>query len=125
MGGAMLLNRRQASRRLPVMVMPFHSSHVLTEQHPCALIFIYDPTERPPSRAGLLSTLYGLTPAECRLADLMLAETDVQAVAERMNVTTNTARFMVKRIFRKTETHRQSELVRLLMSLPAQTAPRR
>jgi DNA-binding CsgD family transcriptional regulator len=118
--GAMLLKRRRASQPLPVMVMPFHSTHLLTEERPCALVFMNDPAERPPSRAAFLSALYGLTPAECRLADLMLAETDLRTVAERLHLTTNTARFMVKSIFRKTETHRQSQLVRLLMSLPGE-----
>ena len=74
----------------------------------------------PPSRAALLSALYGLSPAECRLADLMVAETDLSRVAEFIGVTVNTARFMPKSIFRKTETNRQSQLVRLLMSLPGE-----
>jgi DNA-binding CsgD family transcriptional regulator/PAS domain-containing protein len=124
-GGAMLLKRRRVSQPLPVTVMPFHSSHVLTAEHPCALVFMNDPAERPPSRAALLSALYGLSPAECRFADLLVAETDLSRVAELMRVTVNTARFMVKSIFRKTQTNRQSQLVRLLMSLPAQIPSRK
>jgi DNA-binding CsgD family transcriptional regulator len=120
LGGAMLLHRCRASQPLRVMVMPFHSSHLLTEEHPCALVFINDPEERPPSRAAFLSTLYRLTPAECRLADLILDETDLHRVSERMRITMNTARFMLKSILRKTETHRQSQLVRLLMTLPGE-----
>jgi DNA-binding CsgD family transcriptional regulator len=83
-------------------------------------VFINDPAEQPPSRAALLSTLYGLTPAECRLADLLLDETDLRRVAEYMRITFETARFMLKTVFRKTETHRQSQLVRLLMTLPGE-----
>ena len=101
-------------------VMPFHSSHLLTEYHPCALVFINDPAAQPAPRAGLLSSLYGLTPAECRLADLMLQEADLNRAAERMRITTHTARFMLKSIFKKTQTHRQSQLVRLVMSLPGE-----
>jgi len=123
-GGAMLLHRSGHLEPLTVTVMPFHSSHVLTESHPCALVLIGDPAERPASRAGLLSVLYRLTPAECRLADLLLEELDLRRVAERMRITVGTARFMVKSIFAKTGTHRQSQPVRLLMSLPGETQRR-
>jgi DNA-binding CsgD family transcriptional regulator len=118
---AMRLHQGPELRPLNVTVMP-HSSQVLTEHHPCTLVFISDPAARPAPRAALLSTLYGLTPAECRLADLLLEELDLGAVAERMRVTIGTARFMLKAIFHKTETRRQSHLVRLLMSLPADEA---
>jgi DNA-binding CsgD family transcriptional regulator/PAS domain-containing protein len=119
-GGAMRLHRGPKLQPLTVTVMPFHSSHVMTELHPCALVFISDPAERPASRASLLSTLYRLTPAECRLADLLVEELDLRAVSERMRITRESARFMLKSIFRKTETHRQSQLIRILMSLPGQ-----
>lgn len=116
-GSAMRLHGRDSPSPLTVTVIPFHSSHVLTEAHPCALVFINDPAEHPASRATLLLTLYGLTPAECRLADLLLEEMDLYRAADRLGVTANTARFMLKTIFAKTGTHRQSELVRLMLSL--------
>jgi DNA-binding CsgD family transcriptional regulator len=84
-------------------------------------VFINGPAEHPPARSAFLSTLYGLTPAECRLADLILDESDLRRVAERMRITINSARFMMKSIFDKAGTHRQSQLVRLLMSLPGET----
>jgi len=121
-GGAMLLHCDGGSGQpLPITVTPFHSSHVLTEESPCALVFISDPAAKPASRGAVFSALYGLTPAECRLADLMLEELELRRAAERMRVTVNTARFMLKIIFQKTGTHRQSQLVRLLMSIPGET----
>lgn len=48
-GGAILLHRRRASRPLSVIVTPFHSSQLLTEEHRCALAFINDPAEQPPA----------------------------------------------------------------------------
>jgi DNA-binding CsgD family transcriptional regulator/PAS domain-containing protein len=119
-GGAMRLHRGPNLRPLTVTVVPFHSSHALTEHHPCALVFVTDPAERPASRATLISTLYALTPAECRLADLLLEELDLRLVSERMHITLDSARFVLKSIFHKTETRRQSHLVRLLMSLPGE-----
>jgi DNA-binding CsgD family transcriptional regulator len=59
-----------------------------------------------------------LTPAECRLSDLLLEGLDVATAAERMRVATQTARFMLKSVFHKTDTHRQSELMRFLLGFP-------
>lgn len=91
---------------------------MLTEAAPCALIFISDPDALPASRAAILCNLHGLAPAECRLADLLLQGLELAATAERLHITDSTARFMLKSVFRKTETHRQSELIRFLLCLP-------
>jgi DNA-binding CsgD family transcriptional regulator len=64
--------------------------------------------------------LFGLTPAECRLADLLAEGLELRNCAECMHITVGTARFMLKSIFHKTETHRQSQLIRLLMGMPGQ-----
>jgi DNA-binding CsgD family transcriptional regulator len=117
-GGAVLVYG-QAGPALQISILPFHSSHMLTEVTPCALIFIVDPKARLTSRKGILSILFRLTPAECRLADCLLQGLELAGAAESMRITNNTARFMLKSIFRKTETHRQSELLRLLLRLPS------
>lgn len=116
-GGAMLLDRRKG-HPLRVSVVPFHSSHMLTEVGASALVFIDDPDERPASRSAILSALYHLTPAECRLADLFASGLGLTAVSDQMRITRGTVRFMLKSIFAKTGMHRQSELMRLLMRLP-------
>jgi DNA-binding CsgD family transcriptional regulator len=116
-GEAMFVQRRKG-RPLRVSVVPFRSSHMLTEAAPCALVFINDPDLRPASRSSFLSALYHLTPAECRLADLFASGLTLSDAADRMRITCGTSRFMLKSIFSKTGTHRQSELMRLLLSLP-------
>jgi DNA-binding CsgD family transcriptional regulator len=116
-GGSLLLHRR-TRRPLQVSVVPFHSSHMLTEVRPCAIILISDPDTVPASRTKILASLYRLTPAECRLADLLLHGLSVAVAAESMKITTGTARFMLKSIFEKTGTHRQAELMRFLLVMP-------
>jgi DNA-binding CsgD family transcriptional regulator len=115
--GGILLIHRNKLQPLQVLVTPFRSGHMLTEEAPCALIVFSDPEAQPSSRAPILSTLYHLTPSECRLADLLLQGFTVARAAERMRVTSHTARFMLKSIFGKTATHRQSELMRFLVRL--------
>ncbi len=116
-GGAMLLHR-QGRRPLQLSIVPFNSNLMLFDTLPCALVFVTDPDRQSSSRAGVLSSLYQLTPAECRLADLLLQGNDLGEVAECLRITRGTARFMLKSIFRKTDTHRQSELTRFLLGLP-------
>lgn len=115
---AMTINGKRTLRPLLITVTPFRSSCFMTEKHPCALIFLTDPSSKPAARANITSSLFGLTPAECRLADLLLEELEIGATADRMHLTIGTARFMLKSIFQKTGTHRQSQLIRLLSSIP-------
>jgi DNA-binding CsgD family transcriptional regulator len=116
-GGSMLVHRR-VRRPLQISVVPFQSSSMLTGASPCALIFIADPDGQSASRSATLSSLYQLTPSECRLADLLLQDLELIEAAESMGITRGTARFMLKNIFRKTGTHRQPELMRFLLGLP-------
>jgi DNA-binding CsgD family transcriptional regulator len=64
--------------------------------------------------------LYGLTPAEARVANLLLEGLEVREAAERLGITLETARFHLKRVLAKTGTRRQTELLRLMLSLPGQ-----
>jgi len=117
-GGAMVISRWPPSHPLRVVIAPFHSKELLLDDRPAALIFLSDPDARPASRGSILRALYGLTPTECRLADLLMQGCDLAEAAERLRMATGTARFHLKSIFRKTGTGRQSELMRLVLALP-------
>ena len=119
-GGMMTIHDDDRSEPMSVIATPFRSHRVLVGERPRALIFIVDPGAKPMSRAQLLRDLYGLSPAECRLSELLHEGVDVNAAADRLRVTIATARFMLKRIFRKTGAHRQSHLLQLLSRLPAE-----
>jgi DNA-binding CsgD family transcriptional regulator len=118
-GGAMVILRWPPSRPLGVVVTPFHSGDVLLDDQPAALVFFSDPDSRPGSRAAVLRALYRLTPAECRMADLLAEGFELNAVAGKMTMTIETARFHLKSVFRKTGVSRQAELMRLVMGLPS------
>ncbi len=59
---------------------------------------------------------YHMTPAEGRLAALILQGHSLLEAASELHITKNTARTHMKRIYLKTATHRQVDLVRLLAS---------
>lgn len=79
--------------------------------------FITDLSERIRLDAGLLDALYGLTPAETRLAGELLMGDALPAIATRLGVGASTVKSHLKSLFAKTATHRQADLVKLLMSL--------
>jgi DNA-binding CsgD family transcriptional regulator len=83
---------------------------------------ISDPSSLPRRRTSLMQQLYGLTPAESRLADLLLEGIEVREAAEHLHITIGTARFHLKRVLAKTGSHRQTELLRLMLSLPVRDA---
>jgi DNA-binding CsgD family transcriptional regulator len=65
----------------------------------------------------LLTHLFGLSPAEARLASIIAGGIDLRTAAEDLGVKRDTARNQLKAIFAKTGAHRQSELVELLAKL--------
>ena len=66
-----------------------------------------------------LQMLYAMTPAEARLAKGLCRGLTMNELSERHGATTNTLRSQLKSVFQKTNTTRQAELVRLIMSGPA------
>lgn len=66
-----------------------------------------------------LRLLYHLTRAEARLGVLLARGLTLREAAIRLDVETSTIRTHLQRIYEKTGTHRQSELVRLLLTGPA------
>ncbi len=67
-----------------------------------------------------LKRLYSLTPSEARLAELLASGTDLPKAATLLGIGLSTVRTHLQRIYGKTDTHHQSELVALLLSGPAQ-----
>jgi DNA-binding CsgD family transcriptional regulator len=113
--GAMLLARISGKRPLHVFVSPTARKDVFFGEQSGALVFVADP-EAHQTQSDVLQSLYGLTPAEAAVAALLAGGKSVKEIAETTSVRENTVRIHLKRIFDKTETKRQAELVRLLLS---------
>jgi DNA-binding CsgD family transcriptional regulator len=87
-----------------------------TTSDAAVVIFISDPELRDVSLTDVLHEVYGLTPAEAELAQLLAQGISLEAAAKRRNVTLNTARSQLKQVFAKTDTRRQGELLKLVLS---------
>jgi len=79
----------------------------------CVAVFLSKPSglQLPPQR---LAALYGLTPAEARLAAKLAALRSVEQAADELFITPHTARSHLKAIFAKTGAQSQSALLMLL-----------
>jgi DNA-binding CsgD family transcriptional regulator len=115
------LSRHSEILPLQITIAPFVSAVPSNEGQLAALVFVSDPAQKPESCSVLLRQLYGLSPAECRLADLLHEGLEVREAARRLKTTLETTRFHLKRVLSKTGTHRQTELMRLMLSLPVQS----
>jgi DNA-binding NarL/FixJ family response regulator len=68
---------------------------------------------------SVLQSLYDLTPAEARVATKLIEYSQLKSAAEALNISPLTARTHLKKIFRKTNTNRQSSLVQKIITGPA------
>lgn len=116
-GGAVALPRKSGERDLLVTVSPLVRSQSPFEAFlPAAIVRIVDPElGSAPSAAGRWSEMFGLSPAEARLAqELIGGDRSLRGVADQLGVTYHTARVHLKHLLEKTGTHSQSQLTRLL-----------
>lgn len=81
-----------------------------------AIIFISDPDSTAVISTQSIAQLFGLTGAEAKLTRALALGDALQDAAVQSNVTLSTARTYLKQIFQKTDTNRQSELIRLVLS---------
>ena len=72
---------------------------------------------RPGPPAPILAKTFGLTPSEAKLACIIARGVPPIIAAQELKISKETARNQLKSIFAKTDTHRQSELVALLLQV--------
>ena len=117
---ALSLSRPSLKQPLLVLVSPVGRAAGDPEnEHRGAAIFISDPEDAIEISPEVLSRLYGLTNAEARVVKALSEGKRLETFAEEAGVTTHTVRHQLKQIFRKTDTTRQSELIKLVLTGPA------
>ncbi len=110
--------RPSGKRPYVIHVLPLHRVGTdETFRRATALVLIVDPEHEPEPTAALLRRLYGLTRTEAEVAVRIARGTDVRQIADELSVTFATVRTHLQHIFDKTDTHRQPELVRFLLTL--------
>jgi DNA-binding CsgD family transcriptional regulator len=81
-----------------------------------AIVWIHDPEETPVPSSLALEQLFGLSPAESRMAVSISSGSTLREYATNAHVTAETARFRLKQVMAKMGVHRQADLVRMVLS---------
>ena len=92
-----------------------------TASIPCrknVLITLCDPKKHGSEPAKMLEQLFGLTPAEAALAECLACDQSLDVASKVLGRSVGTARVQLQSIFEKTDTNRQSSLIRLIMAIP-------
>lgn len=115
--GLMQVHRPSGQRPYLLLVAPVGGGYsALSALRPAISIVITDPEVRTRMSPQRLRVAFDLTEAEALLASGLAAGDDLQTVAAQLGIQYATARTRLAEVFRKTGTHRQSELTCLISS---------
>lgn len=117
-GGDMLVSRPSGKRAYSVMVHPLTDSAYCGGEYPAAIVVLQDHHEASQLQLSRMRELYDLTAAESRVAHQVMLGNSLEHCAESLGHSVSTSRNLLKRVFAKTDTGRQNELVSLLLRSP-------
>jgi DNA-binding CsgD family transcriptional regulator len=116
------ISRPSGGRPLAVMMSQFKNdglAGVEHQQQQLAILFISDLEQDAKAVENVLCQMHGLTAAEARIASMLADGRSLNEICEILEIKQNTARSHLKQVFSKTGTSRQGELVKLILSGPA------
>jgi DNA-binding CsgD family transcriptional regulator/PAS domain-containing protein len=120
--GSMSIPRRGDASRLTILVSSVRGRDIgrfadLRMPDAAVLLFIIDPANRGGIPLAWIMDAYGLTPAEARVALCAASGATIPETARRLNVSVNTVKTHLAKVFAKTGTSRKTELARLMGSV--------
>lgn len=114
--------RQRVAENLKLVFLPMRNAGLSVHSAPGALITIsgdsLDEQHNTGSREAVLRELFSLSPTEARIAGLLAEGSDVTSIATLLKKSETATRFHLKQIFQKTGTGRQTDLLRLITTLP-------
>src|ERR1035437_6903949 len=114
------ISRPSGLRPIELLISSFTAAGLSgLSSEPVAIIFASDPDQKFETIEGILRQIYELTAAEARVAMLLTDGKSSTDICNVLGIKQNTFRTHVKHIFSKTNTRRQSELIRLIVKGPA------
>lgn len=119
-GAALVLRRPVDDRTHAVLVSPGPGVRSASAfRRSAVIVMIGDPDAAIGVGPDLVARLYGLTPAQARLAHAIAIGSTLEEFAQEHGIEVSTARWTMKLVLARTGLRRQADLVRLLLSGPA------
>ncbi len=113
---ALLASRPSGRRPYSILACPFSRfASMLPEANQSVLVCVSDPAQTDHLNEALLAALFELTAAEARLAISLVQRGSLSAAAADCGLTDGSARQYLKRIYGKTGTQGQVDLVALIL----------
>ena len=113
--GAIFALERKSSAPLMVSILPTEDS-AEEPQDVAVIVYVVDPASEVSDLLRPVCKVYGLSPVETQLTCNLIAGHTLSEAAALMHIKDMTARSYLKQIFLKTDTHRQTTLVQLMLS---------
>jgi DNA-binding CsgD family transcriptional regulator len=108
----------QGRGKLLLTALPLtQNAHQLARDQAKVVIFVDDPAAKLSAGNGIFTVLFGFTPAECRVAEALLAGESPKVIADRFAITENTVRTQIRSLYDKTSTRGMAALIGLLTRL--------
>jgi len=114
-GDSLACSRPTGKRPYVLHILPLATSGDPTAGR--ALVIIIDPEQETEPPKALLRRLFGLTNAEADVALRVMRGDGLKPISADLALTMATIKTHLQHVFDKTDTHRQAELVRLLLAL--------
>jgi DNA-binding CsgD family transcriptional regulator/PAS domain-containing protein len=123
-GGMINIARPSGHPALEVMVSPVSTGATWCfTQRAAAAVYLTDPLRIAARPEAVLARLHGFTPAEARVGALIARGRSGKQAAEELGLSYNTLKTHLKRLFAKTGTRGQRELIRVLLAGAGQVNP--
>ena len=117
-GGTMTVTHNAGKPRLVVHLIPLRDPHLdFWLPRIAALLLVVDPTIQLEIDPKLVASAFGLAPAESRVAAWLGEGRTVRDIAESTGRQENAVRKVLKRSYKKLGVSRQTDLVRLVLTL--------
>ena len=113
--------RRQGGRPAYILTVAPLGAELAVNERALAMILVADPDALSPSERDL-AQLFGLSPAESRLAAALMTGKKLSEIAIASGVRITTLRTQLSSILQKVGVERQADLVRVLASVPVISA---
>jgi DNA-binding CsgD family transcriptional regulator len=113
----LILPRPSGRRPLSITIAPLPSRRVeFAADSAAAIIFVSDPDRASATDMKAFRSMFGLTRAESQLVRCLAAGLSLENSAAELGLRLDTVRSRLKVVFQKTNTHRQADLVRLVLT---------